>query len=68
MYFPPNPTIGQEYVATNCVTYTYLNGRWNSAPAIQQGTAEYYVDNGDASFVFNANVNAELDGGNAQGQ
>lgn len=65
IYFPPSPTIGQKYVGVNGVTYTWMGNRWNGVNAIEQGTAEYFIDNGDAAFVFNADRDAELDGGTA---
>lgn len=61
--FPDNPITGQRYVGINAVTYTWLGNRWNSITAIEQGIAEYYVDSGDANFVFNPDVDNELDGG-----
>lgn len=61
--FPSNPTVGQRYVGVNAATYTWLGDRWNSVTAIQQGIAEYYVDNGDANFQFDPDTDNELDGG-----
>ena len=65
IYFPPGASVGQRYVATNGATYTWLGNRWSSATAVAQGTAEYYVDGGDAGFEYNADRDAELDGGTA---
>lgn len=47
--FPSNPTNGQQYVADNAVTYTYLNNRWNAVTALQQGTAEFFIDAGNST-------------------
>lgn len=65
IYFPPSPTTGQQYVGVNGITYTWMGDRWSGVNALQQGTAEYYIDNGDAAFVFNADRDTELDGGTA---
>lgn len=65
LYFPSRPAQGQRYVATNGVMYTWLGNRWNSTQAIEEGVAEHYVDNGDAWFEYDADIDAELDGGTA---
>ena len=65
IYFPPSPTTGQKYVGVNGVTYTWMGDRWNGVNALEQGTAEYYVDGGDAQFTYNANRDGLLDGGYA---
>ena len=65
IYFPPEPTTGQKYVGINGVTYTWMGDRWNGVNALEQGTAEYYVDGGDAAFDYNADRDGLLDGGYA---
>jgi len=60
--FPTNPTLGQQYVADNAVTYTWLGNRWSSATAIDAGTAEYYRDGGRANTTYFADT---MDGGTA---
>lgn len=65
LYFPENPVNGQRYVATNGVTYTWIHNRWNGTYALAMGHAEYYVDNGDAIFVYDPALDNELDGGTA---
>ena len=65
IYVPETPTLGQRYVAINGATYTWMGTHWNSALALQQGTAEHYVDGGDADFEYNALRDAQLDGGTA---
>lgn len=65
LYFPPDPTQGQKYVGINGITYTWLDSRWNGTKALEQGQAEYYIDNGDALFVYDPDLNDELDGGSA---
>jgi hypothetical protein len=63
--FPTSPATGQKYVGVNGVTYTWMGNRWSGVDALEQGTAEYYIDNGDASFVYNASRDGLLDGGTA---
>ena len=65
LYFPPSPTEEQRYVALNGITYTWLGNRWNGTKALEQGEAEYYVDNGNASFEYDPDLHDELDGGTA---
>lgn len=65
IYFPTEPTLGQRYVGVNGVTYTWMGTHWNGALALQQGTAEYYVDGGDAAFEYSALRDSQLDGGTA---
>ena len=65
IYFPPDPSTGQEYVGVNGVTYTWMGNRWSGVNALQQGTAEYYVDGGDAQFEYDINRDGILDGGTA---
>ena len=65
IYFPSSPTTGQKYVGINGVTYTWMGDRWNGVAALEQGTAEYYIDGGDAPFSYNSNRDGLLDGGNA---
>ncbi len=60
--FPQNPTTGQEWVAENTVTYTWLGNRWSSAAAIAAGTAVHYKEGGRASTTVFLN---EMDGGTA---
>ena len=63
--FPSNPTLGQRYVGTNAVTYTWMGTHWNGVAALQQGQAEFYVDGGDAQFEYDENRDGILDGGTA---
>lgn len=54
--FPSSPTQGQQYVADNAVTYTWLGNRWSSATALNNGTAEYYRDGGRANTEYFADI------------
>lgn len=65
IYFPTNPSLGQRYVGINGVTYTWMGTHWNGDVALQQGTAAYYVDGGDASFDYDEIRDGLLDGGTA---
>lgn len=65
IYFPPDPALGQRYVAINGVTYTWLGDRWNGVQALEQGTAEHYIDGGDANFEYDELRDGILDGGTA---
>lgn len=65
IYFPQGPVLGQQYVGINGVTYTWMGDRWNGVNALQQGTAEYYIDGGNADFVYNEIRDGLLDGGTA---
>lgn len=60
--FPQNPELGQDYVADNAVTYTWLGNRWSSQPALNAGRAEHYRDGGRATSTYFADI---LDGGTA---
>lgn len=63
--FPATPTVGQSYVATNAVTYTWTGDRWSSSMAISNNQAKYYVEGGDSAWVYNAAIDSTLDGGTA---
>jgi hypothetical protein len=66
--FPSSPTLGQQYVADNTATYTWLGDRWNSATAILNSTAAFYYEGGRAitwATPTNNPQDIELDGGTA---
>jgi C1A family cysteine protease len=65
--FPQNPTVGQQWVAENAVTYTWLGDHWNSVTAISNGTVKYYNEGGGASFEYTPLSDGLLDGGLADG-
>jgi hypothetical protein len=65
IYFPEDPTLGQKYVGTNGVVYTWMGDRWNGVAALESGTAKYYVDGGDAEFEYDISRDGLLDGGTA---
>ena len=62
--FPADPETGQQYVADNAVTYTWRGTHWSSAPALEAGTARFYLAGGRAATTY---FDQELDGGTAQG-
>ena len=66
--FPQLPNLGQEYVATNGATYVWLGNRWNSVTAINNRTAAYIEEGGDAftwEGIINNSYDNTLDGGTA---
>ena len=69
VFLPPNPTLGQQYVATNGATYTWLGNRWSSVVAIEQNTAIPYYEGGDSltwAGITNNVTDSTLDGGTSQ--
>ena len=63
--FPQNPQLGQEFVATNGVTYTWL-GYWSSSSPMTGGNSYFVYEGGDAVYDVTNDINGlELDGGNA---
>ena len=65
LYFPPNPTEGQQYVGINGITYTWMGDRWSGDRALELGQAFYYIDNSDAFFQYDPDLHDEVDGGTA---
>jgi len=66
--FPTTPAIGQEFVATNGATYIWLGNRWNSVTAINNRTAFFIEEGGDANTWAtpeNGAYDTTLDGGTA---
>lgn len=61
--FPTHPTIGQEFLADNTVTYVWTGSLWNTSIPIHNGTAEYAYYGGSASSVYNDLLDNTLDGG-----
>lgn len=61
--FPTNPTVGQEFLADNTVTYVWTGSAWNTSIPIHNGTAEYAYYGGSASSVYNDLLDNTLDGG-----
>jgi hypothetical protein len=63
--FPSTATVGQSYVATNAVTYTWTGNRWSSSQAIGNNQAKYYVEGGDSAWTYTTATDVTLDGGTA---
>lgn len=63
--FPPNPTVGQEYIADNGITYTWLSNRWSGVQAIVSGKAQYIIDGEYSYSEYNPKIDKILDGGAA---
>lgn len=62
---PANPTVGQVYIPSNTVTYTWTGDRWSSKVAIDNATAQYVADNQFADFVYDPEFDNILNGGTA---
>jgi hypothetical protein len=62
---PTNPTVGQQYVAQNTVTYEWTGDRWSAAIPLQNGTAVFAVNNGYADFVYDPYLDDIINGGPA---
>ena len=62
---PADPTIGQQYVAQNTVTYEWTGDRWSAAIPLQNGTAVFAINNGPADFIFDPYLDTIIDGGPA---
>lgn len=60
--FPTNPTLGQEFLPDNGVTYNWTGSYWSGAVSIQAGRAFYTAVGGSADTN---NFNNTLDGGHA---
>jgi hypothetical protein len=62
--FPTSPVNGQEYVATNGITYVW-NGYWSSFNAESTGKTYFVYEGRDSAYVFDETTDLELDGGAA---
>lgn len=63
--FPTATAQGQEYVASNGVTYIWTGTFWSSAKASETGKSFFVYDGGDSAYVYNELTDVELDGGAA---
>jgi hypothetical protein len=63
--FPANPTIGQEFLPDNGVTYNWTGSYWSSAVPMQTGKSFYTAVGGNANTVFDGLFNNEIGGGGA---
>lgn len=61
--FPTNPKTGDEFVATNGVTYIWMDDRWNGTYAILTGKASPVYDGEYASSTYNSYRDNTLEGG-----
>ena len=59
--FPAIPTLGQEYLADNSVTYEWQGTHWSNSIPTAAGRAVYTVVGGVANTET---FNSTLDGGN----
>jgi hypothetical protein len=65
IHFPPNPTVGQDYLADNATTYIWTGDRWSAKQAVETRQAVYALDGLYAGSVYNPLIDNELDGGTA---
>lgn len=63
--FPTATAQGQEYVASNGITYIWTGTFWSSRLASETGKAFLAYDGGDSAYVYNELTDLELDGGAA---
>ena len=63
--FPASPTVGQSYVATNAVTYTWTGNQWSSSLAMTNNQAKYYVEGGNSVWTYTTATDVTLEGGTA---
>ena len=63
--FPKNPTMGQEFLADNIITYIWTGDRWSATLAIQAGTIVPALDGEYADSPYRQNVDDTFDGGSA---
>lgn len=62
--FPSSPTVGQMFVATNNVAYTWVGDRWSAENPVHNGDAVYTTFGGAASLDYYYADNT-FDGGGA---
>ena len=63
--FPPAPTVGQDYLADNSVSYVWTGDRWSAKLALETRQAQYALDGLYADSEYNPLVDITLDGGTA---
>lgn len=63
--FPPNPMVGDDFLADNEVTYLWTGDRWSSKQAIDSNLTEYAIDALYATSVYTTATDILLDGGTA---
>jgi len=64
---PQNPTIGQEYVADNTVTYIWMGDRWSAGNAITTKKSSFVIDGSYSDWEYNPSIDNALDGGASNG-
>ena len=63
--FPTNPTVGQDYLADNSVSYVWTGDRWSAKQALETHKSQYALDGLHADSDYNPLVDITLDGGTA---
>jgi hypothetical protein len=71
LFLPPTPSLNQQYVANNGITYVWLGDRWNTVLPLAEQTAVFYYDGGDSTTWATPDQTNPgdiiLDGGTATG-
>jgi hypothetical protein len=65
IHFPSNPTVNQEYLADNSVSYVWTGDRWSAKQALETRKSEYTLDGLYSDSLYNPIVDITLDGGTA---
>lgn len=60
--FPQHPTLGQEFVGDNSVTYQWTGEYWSTAVPALAGRAKYVAVGGDAFTEYNNDLDTTIDG------
>jgi hypothetical protein len=65
IHFPANPTVGQDYLADNSISYVWTGDRWSAKQALETRISEYTLDGLYSDSLYNPIVDITLDGGTA---
>jgi hypothetical protein len=63
--FPPNPVIGDDFLADNEVTYIWTGDRWSAKQAISTEKTQFAIDGLYATSVYTTGTDIVLDGSTA---
>ncbi len=63
--FPTSPTLGQEFVGDNAVTYQWAGDRWSTAVPALAGRSNYIAVGGFADTEYNDDLDNTLGGNGA---
>jgi len=63
--FPPNPQVGDDFLADNGVSYLWTGDRWSAKQALSDGFSQFAIDGLYANSVYTTSTDILLDGGTA---